>query len=468
MKTFSDLNTDTDKQMQNSVSVISDFLSWVDSFLNFEKLPQKNIFWLNMMQFLCDKLDNPQDKIKCYHVAGSKGKGSVCAMISSILTEAGEKAGVYASPHIEDFRERIRLNDSFFSDEIYEKAAEELYQKFNSVKDELPSERVVTWFELVTVYAFLCMKTAHVDEAVYEVGLGGRLDATNIVKPQISVINTIELEHTEFLGDTLEKIAAEKGGIIKTGIPVLCANQTPEVKAVLHKIAEEKNTPVTFADEILDSIKTEYIFSENKKLMSVEIVSKLFSRPLKYQTKMYGEFQAENAFLAAAAVKMVHPEISEETIEKGLSKVSLPARFEIVKCDSDCGEKNSTQNEIVIDGAHTVKSISLTMQTFGQFYNGRKANLLFACAADKDVEHIAECFSGRFDKVVLTKPGLTKSCNAEKMKTAFSDADINFEYSDDFKYAIKKLISESKKENAVLLITGSFYLASEVKKILSE
>ena len=447
---------------------ISDFLSWVDSFLNFEKLPQKNIFWLNMMQFLCERLGNPQDEIKCYHVAGSKGKGSVCAMISSILTEYGEKIGVYASPHIEDFRERIRLNDKFFSDEIYEKAAKELYEKFISIKEELPKERVVTWFELVTVYAFLCMKTARVDEAVYEVGLGGRLDATNIVNPQICVINTIELEHTEFLGDTLEKIAAEKGGIIKNGIPVLCASQCAEVKGVFEKIAKEKNAPITFADEILESVKTSYCIDDSEKLMSVEIVSKLFSRPLKYQTKMFGEFQARNAFLAASAVKMIHPEISEETIEKGLSKVSLPARFEIVECEKKSGDENSTENEIVIDGAHTVKSISLTMQTFEQFYKGRKANLLFACAADKDVEHIAKCFSGKFEKVVLTKPGLTKSCNAEKMKSAFSDAEINFDYNEDFENAIKGIIAESKKEDAVLLITGSFYLASEVKKVLSE
>lgn len=447
---------------------ISDFLSWVDSFLNFEKLPQKNIFWLNMMQFLCERLGNPQNEIKCYHVAGSKGKGSVCAMISSILTEYGEKIGVYASPHIEDFRERIRLNDKFFSDEIYEKAAKELYEKFISIKEELPKERVVTWFELVTVYAFLCMKTARVDEAVYEVGLGGRLDATNIVNPQICVINTIELEHTEFLGDTLEKIAAEKGGIIKNGISVLCASQCTEVKAVFEKIAKEKNAPITFADEILESVKTSYCIKDSEKLMSVEIVSKLFSRPLKYQTKMFGEFQARNAFLAAAAVKMIHPEISEETIEKGLSKVSLPARFEIVECEKKSGDVSSTENEIVIDGAHTVKSISLTIQTFEQFYKGRKANLLFACAADKDVEHIAKCFSGRFEKVVLTKPGLTKSCNAEKMKTAFSDAEIDFDYNEDFENAIKGIIAESKKEDAVLLITGSFYLASEVKKVLQK
>lgn len=447
---------------------ISDFLSWVDSFLNFEKLPQKNIFWLNMMQFLCERLGNPQDEIKCYHVAGSKGKGSVCAMISSILTEYGEKIGVYASPHIEDFRERIRLNDKFFSDEIYEKAAKELYEKFISIKEELPKERVVTWFELVTVYAFLCMKTACVDEAVYEVGLGGRLDATNIVNPQICVINTIELEHTEFLGDTLEKIAAEKGGIIKNGIPVLCASQCTEVKAVFEKIAKEKNAPITFADEILESVKTSYCIKDSEKLMSVEIASKLFSRPLKYQTKMFGEFQARNAFLAAAAVKMIHPEISEETIEKGLSKVSLPARFEIVECEKNSGDANSTENEIVIDGAHTVKSISLTMQTFEQFYKGRKANLLFACAADKDVEHIAKCFSGRFEKVVLTKPGLTKSCNTEKMKTAFSDAEIDFDYNEDFENAIKDIIAQSKKEDDVLLITGSFYLASEVKKVFQK
>ena len=444
----------------------AEFLTWVDSFLNFEKLPQKNMFWLDTMEFLCSMLNNPEACIPSYHVAGSKGKGSVSAMISSILTEAGKKTGIYASPHIEDFRERIRLNDSFFPDEIYEKAASELYEKFSLIKDKIPNNRNVTWFELVTVFAFLCMKLAKVDEAVFEVGLGGRLDATNVIKPQISIINTIELEHTEFLGDTLEKIAAEKAGIIKNGIPVLCATQVPEVKKVFKTFAEKNNSQIIFAEEIRKSIDCKYLTENNGKFMQVKIESNLFVRPLLFKTKMFGSVQADNALLAASAVKIIHPEITEEIIEKGLSKTFLPARFEIIKNPLNDRRWNSENPEIVIDGAHTVKSIKLTLDTFEKFYSAKKAHLLFACAADKVVEHIACLFSNRFEKVTLTKPGNTKTCNIQKMKGAFSNAKINFNFTADFSVAIKNASEEAIKDNAVLLVTGSFYLASEFKKII--
>ena len=167
-----------------------EFLSWLDGFLNFEKLPQKNIFWLNTMEFLCKKLNHPESICPCFHVAGSKGKGSVASLIASIMQKAGYKTGLYASPHILDFKERIRNGKDFFSEDIYEKSALELMNTMESTPlSEFPSERNVTWFELVTAFGFLCMKNANVDCAVYEVGLGGRLDATNVVNPLISVID---------------------------------------------------------------------------------------------------------------------------------------------------------------------------------------------------------------------------------------------------------------------------------------
>lgn len=446
---------------------ITNFLQWVDNFLNFEKLPNKNIFWLDMMKAICEKFENPQNEIPSIHVAGSKGKGSVSAMISSILTTAGKKTGVYSSPHIEDFRERIKLNDSFFPDEIYKKASEQLILKFNQIKNELPKDRVVTWFELVTIYAFLCMKIAQVDYSIYEVGLGGRLDATNIIIPELSIINSIELEHTEFLGNTVEKIAFEKAGIIKKGIPVLCANQTESVKKVFINVAKENNSKIYFADELCKNIFYKYVQTNNQKLMNVHIESNLFSRPLNFNTKMFGSFQAHNAFLAAAAIRLTNPDILEDIIEEGLSNVSLPGRFEIIKLKS---QKNLTNNEnfcyAIIDGAHTVNSINFTLETLQNIFPNKKANLLFACAADKDVERIANLFTSKFDKIFLTRPGLTKSSDSQKLKTAFTKANIDFTYSDDFEQIIFNSIKESILENKILLITGSFYLASEVKKII--
>ena len=200
--------------------------------------------------------------------------------------------------------------------------------------------------------------------------------------------------------------------------------------------------------------------------MQAKIESNLFVRPLLFKTKMFGSVQADNALLAASAVKIIHPEITEEIIEKGLSKTFLPARFEIIKNPLNDRRWNSENQEIVIDGAHTVKSIKLTLDTFEKFYSAKKAHLLFACAADKDVEHIACLFSNRFEKVTLTKPGNTKTCNIQKMKGAFSNAKINFNFTADFSVAIKNASEEAIKDNAVLLVTGSFYLASEFKKII--
>ena len=208
---------------------LANFEDWLNKFLNFEKTQKKNIFWLETMNFLCEKFNNPQNEIPCVHIAGSKGKGSTSVMIASILEEAGFKCGIYTSPHIIDFRERIKRPFSFFEDWVYEQAADELVCGIESIlPEELPGQRAITWFELVTLYSFLCFKIAKVDYVVYEVGLGGRLDSTNIVKPLLSCIMPIELEHTEFLGNTVELIAEEKAGIIKKDIPVLISFQKYE------------------------------------------------------------------------------------------------------------------------------------------------------------------------------------------------------------------------------------------------
>ena len=272
------------------------FKNWLDSFLNFEKLPTKDIFWLDTIEWLCGKFNNPQESAPCVHVAGSKGKGSVSRMISSILTASGKKTGLYTSPHIKDFYERVSINGALMDKALYESCALELQKKVDALKNgSLPSNRQITWFELVTVYAFLCFRAAKTDANVFEVGLGGRLDATNIVRPKIAVINTIELEHTEFLGDTLEKIAAEKAGIIKENTPVLCAEPTsPGVRAAFEEAARQKNASLYFAYELCDALEYSYeksLQGQNaaasndsgresaRYFMNVEMRSPLFSRP---------------------------------------------------------------------------------------------------------------------------------------------------------------------------------------------
>ena len=473
-----------------------DFKNWLDSFLNFEKLPTKNIFWLDTMEFLAERFGQPQEAAPCVHVAGSKGKGSVSRMISSILTESGKKCGLYTSPHIKDFYERASLNGELFETALYESCADEMRKKVDALKDgALPSGRQITWFELVTLYAFLCFRAAKTDANVFEVGLGGRLDATNIVRPKIAVINTIELEHTEFLGDTLEKIAAEKAGIIKENTPVLCAASPAGVRAVFEKAAKEKNARLYMADDLLEDLRFDYEkdsqaldaddqncskaitrgTASNRSqdqdtggqyFMNVTIKSPLFKRPLNARTRLLGKVQAQNAFLAAAAVRLAFPEIDEDTIERGLSIAALPARFQTINL---MGGADGNQGLLIVDGAHTVNSISGTMETFNAIFanDARPKRLLFACAADKDVAHIAPLFkrvdgSPIFERVIITKLNSAKQSDPQKAAAAFKSAGLDFDLQEDYASAINAALSSAKNDGAILLATGSFYLAAEI------
>ncbi len=444
------------------MKAIDVFQDWLDDYLNFERNPKKEIFWLDTIDFLCKRFDNPQDYAPCVHVAGSKGKGSVSRMIACILEEAGYKVGLYSSPHISDFRERIAGPSSFLPEEVYEKTIMEMQPAIDSIIPErLPAGRPLTWFELVTLYAFLCFRNAKVDWSVYEVGMGGRLDATNVLRPKICCITPIELEHTEFLGDTVEKIAGEKAGIIKNCTPVVIAPQLKEsVKIVLREKAITRHAPFYFVEDIISH--SFYKFNEKTKKMTVHLESEIFNRPLETQMFLLGKMQAQNAAQAAITVKKIFPNLDEKIIERGLAKARLPGRFEIV-------EKLPGYQGLpaaILDGAHTLNSVKLTIDTFNKLYGEKKVNLLFACAADKDVEDMAKIFKYRFDHIYVTRPGEKKESNLNKEIKAFKDAELKFTADPDYKKMIKTAFEDSAKNGSLLLITGSFYLIAEAKAFI--
>ncbi len=429
---------------------LSEFHKWLDNYLNFEKSQTKGIFWLDSMRFLCEKLSNPQDKIPCIHVAGSKGKGSCSAMISSVIEEAGYKCGVYTSPHISDFRERIGTAHSFFDDEIYEKSADELTSLVDSIQlSELPGERPLTWFELVTVFAFLCFKNAKCDFVVYEVGLGGRLDSTNIVKPLASVLMPIELEHTEFLGNTIEKIAMEKAGIIKKGIPAVIAPQNyPDADKVFKEKCAETGSKCVFVQNELK--KLSYKYNQNGTMrVDLNLGDKTI---ISTDLRLLGKVQALNAATAVKALKTALPEISDKTIETGLSKAFLPGRFEVLK-------------NIVMDGAHTVKSVSNAIETLTSVFPGKKIHLVFACAGDKDIKDIVRLFRGNFSSIIFTEPKTVRHCDAEKTLKIAAEQGVLGKIEKNVSLAIKSAIKTAENKD-IILITGSFYLVAEAKQIL--
>ncbi len=444
---------------------------WLDTYLNFEKLPQKDIFWLDTMEYLCQITNHPQKSFPSVHLAGSKGKGSTSVMIASILEAAGYKSGLYSSPHILDFSERIGSAQGPLPEQVYEAATKELMTTVEAIPSEnLPGQRALTWFELVTTFAFLCFRQAHVDWAVFETGLGGRLDATNVLEPQLSVITPIELEHTEFLGDTIEKIAGEKAGIIKSGTPVVIAPQKEAALKVLEAKAKELQCPLLKVEELVQ-VQGKMVAGK----MELCLESKLFARPITTRLSLLGKYQLWNAATAALAVKTLFPELPEESIEKGLSQAKLPGRFEVLQWQG---------NAVVLEGAHTPTSVALSLQTFRQYFEDphlstgykekcldcaptRKPHLLFACAADKDVHTMAQLFSG-FGSMILTRPGGEKQSNPQLLQEAFREAGHEFTYISDFKEAIQKALEQAKKDAAPLLVTGSFYLVAEVKKFLQE
>ncbi len=438
--------------MANSKSLqkLEDILS---KYLNFEKTPKKDSLWLKNMEMLCCKLNNPQNFYKSVHVAGSKGKGSVSSFLASILSEANYETGLFTSPHVSDISERVRGPYSAFNENVYKNALAIFCENQNFIDSlEENGGNKATWFELFTIYSFLCFKEAHVDWAVFEVGLGGRLDSTNVIIPQVCLITPIELEHTEFLGNTIEEIAYEKAGIIKTGIPVFSARQADSVCEVLKNRAQEVGSPLIFVDDVESASSSEF------SLLCNEI--DLLSMNLK------GRIQKENAKLACLAVKSILPHIDNKSVLDGIKKATIPCRFEVKTIN--VGDKCLT---LVLDGCHTPNSLSLCLKTFQEEF-GSAHELLFACAADKAVNEMAQIIYNsdcNFSQIYVTEPGGIKqgdfSKSTQAFKTYFNE---NLQLNKNTSQQIHSAIGTATAHGKVLLCVGSFYLCAEVLKILQE
>ena len=470
---------------QTLVENMNDFYRWLDGFINFEKRPHKKTFSLEVIGYYAALFSNPQTAYKCVHIAGSKGKGSVAAMFSALLTEAGYKTGLYTSPHVNDFRERITENSCFFSDSAYLKA-------FRVIREGViphigkNSEPQPSWFELVTLTAFVLFRQEQLDWGVFETGMGGRLHATNIVQPEITVLTPIELEHCEYLGHTIPLIAAEMAGIIKAGVPVFCSRQPSPALEVFKERAAALKAPFFYIPDFIETI--EHRLTPQGREVSIRFsaghpVGALFKRPLRTMLPLFTPVQAENAALAAAAFKYRFPDTPEALIESGLSKAWLPARFQLL----------SAEPLIVIDGAHTHNSIQACADTFFSLLGGgsdtsplcpesssvhsgaadnAKPILVFACAADKNPAEFAPIFLGNISQLYLTLPGSFKKGNLEKTVDAFTQVfgnenSVVIEASEDFNAVLKQAFTQSYAENRPLLITGSFYLAAEAQRIYS-
>lgn len=399
---------------------------WLDGFINFERRPDKNLLNLQTMQVLCAYFDHPEKSCPCYHVAGSKGKGTITADLAAIFRAAGYKTGCYMSPHVSHFTERVGTGAEPFAKQTYDAAFRQLKLGVDDLisRGEVARENL-TWFELVTIFAMLCFRIEKVDIAIYEVGMGGRLDTTNIITPICCCFGPIELEHTRYLGETLAEIATEKAGIIKPGIPAVSAPQPPEAHAAFDEAAAK------------------------------------FSVRIDYVSRRAGDYLRQDAEVARRAAKIYLPNISDDLVDAAVRDVQLPGRFEIVKNIPEYPEIPY----IMIDVAHTRNSIAAVLHRIKQEH--LEGNLLFGCAADKDIAGIARLIKTcpRIKKIYLTRPGDFKQSDLTKMSNAFQrfghrPAAVN----PDFEHFIPEVLQVCNDTRTPLIVLGSFYLAGEVKK----
>ncbi len=465
------MNAEVDGRVFPDTDAIYEFLL---KFVNVEK-GQKTEFKLDRMRALAGKLGDPQKKYRTIHVAGSKGKGSVSVMVARILDAAGVVTGLYTSPHLTDWQERISLAGSPMPDTILIEAASAVAAIVEGKgAGDFEGGELPTFFELMTLVAFMAFSLAGCEMAVVETGLGGRLDSTNIVDPEVSVITPIELEHTEFLGDTLGLIASEKAGIIKPGKPVCISSQSSEALEVLRSTAAERGSPLFEIRKVFSTISpslnqsgtgAHLAFSRDfafpRSMPGFPKHSAAVSFPgwdigqLDLACPLVGSVQAENMALALVASSLSLPGIRMEAVIQGLAHANLPARFELV------GRKP----EIILDGAHTPASVSIALASLTELF-GDRAILLFACAHDKKHGEMAAILAPHFESIIVTRPGTFKQSDPVSVWKSFVSLNRATVLAEDTAEAVRMAIRKSESEGIPLLITGSFYLCAEARAII--
>ncbi len=431
-----------------SFRTVQDIYEYFLSFVNAEK-GQAVEFKLDRMRDLARRLGDPHRACPCLHVAGSKGKGSVSTMLARILEASGRKTGLYTSPHILDFRERITRAGAFFPDSAYLSAMAELAPLVvgRGARDFAGNE-LPTFFELATLLAFLVYRGQDCDAAVYEVGLGGRLDSTNIVTPEASVITVIELEHTEYLGTTIPAIAGEKAGIIKPGVPAFTGSRDPAALDVFRRIASERGSDLKILEEECE-LRDIRLTRSGTVAVATYRDREVFPEPVLLRTPLVGAAQAENAALAALVARLSSFRPSPEAVLEGIARASLPARFQILP-----GEP-----PVVLDGAHTPASMAYTADAFRRIFPG-PAVLVFACAEDKRPAEMARILAGRFRSAIVTRPGTFKKSEPETAAGAFRAEGFEVDLVPDTEEALGLGMERAREAGIPLLVTGSFYLCA--------
>ena len=409
-----------------------------------QKLPSKEVKpGLSRVRALLAAVGHPQDTLRTVHVGGTNGKGSVVAMLASALRAAGYRVGVYTSPHLVSYRERMQINREWISEEKFSELADELMSIAETMTDK-PSQ-----FEFLTAMSFLYFARERVDWAVIEVGLGGRFDATNIIHPAISVVTNVELDHTDLLGDTLAKIAWEKAGIAKPGVALVTGEAKPEPLAVI-----ERECAATGSRLVRANVKiTRRDFDWDSQTLEIEGLGSV-------QLGLLGGYQIENAAVAVMALRELQKQISlsDRAIIRGLEQARWPGRFEVIQ----------KAPYVVLDGAHNPHGVAALCEDLKRYYEkflGGRKFLLFGMMADKDFYRSAEMLFPQFDEISLVCPPSPRAAEPKLLAEIATHLGIKTMIFPSTEEALGK-IREKMDVRDLLCVAGSLYLVGEVEGIL--
>jgi dihydrofolate synthase/folylpolyglutamate synthase len=407
---------------------------------------------LSRIEHLLNVLGSPHENIKAIHIAGTNGKGSVAAMISSILQAAGYKVGMFTSPHLLAFEERIAINGA----KIPRNNMTSLVDRIKPIAENMAKSGEFehpTFFETATAMAFLHFQKENVDYAVLEVGLGGRLDATNVVTPLVSVITSLALDHTHVLGESLEEVAKEKAGIIKHGVPVVTGVEDDEILDILKAICQEKNCKIFVSKE-----HGAYTSKEANLDIQTFDLKGMGTEYKDLKIHLLGKHQLKNAHITALTLEVLRENkvsIPESSIKHGFENSRWPARLEVV-------QKNPT---IILDCAHNPAGMNALRRALDDLFNGKKPIIIMGIMRDKDITGIVKEIAPRADHIIITKPEFERAAEPEsiesEVKKYCDDVRIISKVSDAVKYAI-----DDAEKSDVICITGSIFNVSEAMEAL--
>ena len=424
---------------------------YLNSFVNYEQIPGITYaqagYSLSHVEELLNRMGNPELAARTIHIAGTKGKGSAAAMIAGVLSGSGYKTGLYTSPHFHTLRERITIDGPMISAAEFADALAVVKPFIESMKRDA-SFRQLTYFEALTALAFLYFQKKRVDFQVLEVGLGGRLDATNVVpQPTVSIITTISLDHTQILGSTLQEIAREKAGIIKHGCWVVIAPQPEEAASAIMDICQEKEAKTVQIGKDVTWYKTGGDLHHQSLVIESKTGRHEVSIPL------LGDFQLENAATAVATLEILASEgfaISTADIAQGIAHVKWPGRFQIMR----------EHPTVVVDGAHNVASMRRLVNNVKAYFPDKGVSLVFGTSCDKDIPGITNELALLSPQVIVTQASQSRAAHAATLVAEFAKRGIDPEVGKTVTEAISRALSLASKTD-VICVTGSLFVVAE-------